>query len=76
MIVHEAVCAGCGKREPARYSDQAGTPWEVMAHPDGWLLIIPSDRSNVGPLTPIEAYCSRDCVGRLVGSAHTSPALS
>ena len=61
-IVHEAVCDGCGKREPARNADPRH--WEVMSHPAGWLLLVASALDTIdGVPDVVRSYCSAHCVG-------------
>ena len=61
-IVHEAVCDGCGKREPAKYPRDGYTHWWQMAsHPAGWFLVLiaEADREMTAQY---QGYCSRRCV--------------
>lgn len=63
-IVHEAICDGCGKREPARLpgADCNSDPryWEAYRHPVGWILLW-ENQSEYAGATPVEGYCTRSC---------------
>ena len=63
-IVHEAICDGCGKREPARHPAGASEDliWEMSEHPEGWFLVALT--GNLGTIWrgKVQGYCSRRCV--------------